>query len=1334
MKTTRNYWLGVAIVATCLAAGKIQAQSYVLTDLGAPGETESYAAGINLSNIVVGYSVHASGMTNRAWVWPGTGSRIDLGGFGGQAARALAVNDAGQIAGYATDAGEVAHGFRYDVTNGLVDLGTPPVAGSVYPQAINAQGQIAGYITTTSNSVPFLWRGPGDWFFSGTLPGADSPASAFAYALNNDGILAGSASWIFGGSRAFVTETNAGILKTLNTLGGETGVAYGINNLGQTVGEVETTNGAQHAFLLDVDTIHDLGTLGGADSTAVFVDDLGDIVGSSTTSNNVQHAFIWNPVTGLEDLQKFIAPNLGWELNEAHALNVDGFIVGSGTFAGLPRAFLLAPRSGTDTNAPAVIAQLTTNFLGSVNFSAQVLTLNVWDDIRVEASTLNSSCVRVTGPNGYNVLAPLGGRSPATNALQILATFQLNPPGGVWDGADTGLYTISLEPNKVRDIAGNYVPAQSLATLTVAIQTNLTVAAAGPGTLLTGGSGNFTFNVTSSFPSAGANDIHTFAFDWDGNGSTDETQTHSSPFTIAHTFNTLGYYNVGVTITDSHGKSLATNVDVFVNAPSGSGWTSLAGPGTYRSGGSGFYAQGKLFYLGGDPLQPLDGGDSQVNYYSLATGLWASGSVLNGDYYGPGAGQDNLNRIAVFGGHTFGALPTASGFTYTTSGGQGGGIASRALAQNGFAWCADNLNRLYSIGGGVTNVYRYSGSGNTWTALAGLPVVRTGAAAVYDGQGRILVIGGGDAQVFAYNIAANSWSQLANAPKIHSGQGIALASNGLVYVLNADSSVMVFDPIRNVWGSGPSAPNYHDSLVAGTNGLLYAFGGIDELDVLNPANAGIAPFFTSTPTSGVLTGHVNQAWSYQALAGGNLPPNVFLVNPPAGMTITAAGLLNWTPGSGQTGQQAVTIRATNSFGVAQQNFIVNIGAAFVNNDTQAPVAVTNLVASNITDTGATLTWNPTIDNVGVAGYRLYTYVRKSSGFKGIHKYTVNVLLADNLNATTISRSGLLPGYTYTFGIAAFDAAGNESPHTKVSFITLSPPRIIPGGITAQSLNYAIVGEPWRQQFSVMGNPAPALSFVSGPSGMSFSNNAVIWNPVQGGAGTNTISFTLHAANAVTNFDQSFPVTVYPAGTDLVPPTAATGVQITEVGADHVGLRWSASTDNYGIAGYWVTATMHYRARWCARGCQRSRLITRQFFAGTNTTAIIGGLEPGAVYYVSVQAVDTAGNNGYMSCPYTYGGYCSSVSFTTTPLLAANLATLPNGNLLFSWTELQPLYYRVGDYYAYTVIGNQTFSTNIAPWMPLPGITWPVTNTSIEVPPSSAVFMFYKVKAEYLVQP
>ena len=57
-----------------------------------------------------------------------------------------------------------------------------------------------------------------------------------------------------------------GTMQDLGSLGGDGGVAYGINAGGQIVGYASTAAGACHAFLYSNGAMTDLGTLGGDES------------------------------------------------------------------------------------------------------------------------------------------------------------------------------------------------------------------------------------------------------------------------------------------------------------------------------------------------------------------------------------------------------------------------------------------------------------------------------------------------------------------------------------------------------------------------------------------------------------------------------------------------------------------------------------------------------------------------------------------------------------------------------------------------------------------------------------------------------------------------------------------------------------------------------------------------------------------------------------------------------------------------------------------------------------------------------------------------------------
>lgn len=92
-------------------------------------------------------------------------------------------------------------------------------------------------------------------------------------------------------------------------------------------------------------------------------------------------------------------------------------------------------------------------------------------------------------------------------------------------------------------------------------------------------------------------------------------------------------------------------------------------------------------------------------------------------------------------------------------------------------------------------------------------------------------------------------------------------------------------------------------------------------------------------------------------------------------------------------------------------------------DTQAPTAPTNLAASSITSTSATLSWTASTDNVGVTGYNIYK----------------NDALLTSTTGTSYAVSGLSAATTYSFYVTAYDAAGNVS--TASSTINVTTPII-----------------------------------------------------------------------------------------------------------------------------------------------------------------------------------------------------------------------------------------------------------------------------------------------------
>ena len=92
-------------------------------------------------------------------------------------------------------------------------------------------------------------------------------------------------------------------------------------------------------------------------------------------------------------------------------------------------------------------------------------------------------------------------------------------------------------------------------------------------------------------------------------------------------------------------------------------------------------------------------------------------------------------------------------------------------------------------------------------------------------------------------------------------------------------------------------------------------------------------------------------------------------------------------------------------------------------DTEAPSVPTAVVAADITQTTAKVTWDASTDNVGVAGYNVY-----------VNEAKVN---ASPVTVTEYDLTGLTEATEYTVRVTAVDAAENESARSEaVTFTTL----------------------------------------------------------------------------------------------------------------------------------------------------------------------------------------------------------------------------------------------------------------------------------------------------------
>jgi len=258
---------------------------------------------------------------------------------------------------------------------------------------------------------------------------------SYAYGINNLGEVVGEAYLQSGNSRAFITGANGIGIRELGTFtAGNNSGARAINEYGQVVGYAEL-GGMPHAFITGYGGIGltDLGTFGGDYSLGMGLNDYGQVVVTSTTLgsppyNPSSQSFFTGP--NGQGITQLSQPDSKYSY--AHGINNQGqviweedwggFITGFGGSGRIPLGDLhVGYRSNSST--PYAInnsGQVVGNAIAGLPFSTQAF---------------------ITGPSGTNMieLGTLGGN--ASYAYGINEIGQVVGLSGMPDGSDHAFVT-----------------------------------------------------------------------------------------------------------------------------------------------------------------------------------------------------------------------------------------------------------------------------------------------------------------------------------------------------------------------------------------------------------------------------------------------------------------------------------------------------------------------------------------------------------------------------------------------------------------------------------------------------------------------------------------------------------------------------------------------------------------------------------------------------------------------------------------------------------------------------------------------------------------------------
>lgn len=274
---------------------------------------------------------------------------------------------------------------------------------------------------------------------------------------------------------------------------------------------------------------------------------------------------------------------------------------------------------------------------------------------------------------------------------------------------------------------------------------------------------------------------------------------------------------------------------------------------------------------------------------------------------------------------------------------------------------------------------------------------------------------------------------------------------------------------RSVASLGSYAGSFTTSASGSWNALLAAFRATPSIPDTTPPTVSItAPVDGATvsgtaPISAAASDNVGVAGVQFLLDGANLGAE----------DTTDPYALSWNTTTATNGAHVLTARARDAAGntTTSNPVTVSVGNTV---DTTPPSVPAGLAATAVSASQINLSWNPSTDDVAVTGYRI-----SRSG-----------VAIGTSSATSFNDPGLSPSTTYTYTVAAFDAAGNTSGESAPAAATTQATPPIPTAGLVGAWNFDEGAGTTAADSSGNGNAGtllngPAWAAGSRNSGLSF---------------------------------------------------------------------------------------------------------------------------------------------------------------------------------------------------------------------------------------------------------
>ncbi len=266
-------------------------------------------------------------------------------------------------------------------------------------------------------------------------------------------------------------------------------------------------------------------------------------------------------------------------------------------------------------------------------------------------------------------------------------------------------------------------------------------------------------------------------------------------------------------------------------------------------------------------------------------------------------------------------------------------------------------------------------------------------------------------------------------------------------------------------------------------------------------------------------------------------------------------------------------------------------------DTQAPTAPAGVAQVGRTTTSATISWNPSTDNVGIVRYDAYR----------------DGVAVGYAAGTTYTFTGLVCKATYFVAVEASDAAGNHSGRSEF-IVSTSPcsdttPPSAPGALAPSAVTKTSVALGWGPSSDDTGVAGYDVWRNGAAAGTAQQNAYTVAGLVCGTGYT----FEVGAFDAAGNRSARRSAVIATSACATAPPLDVTapsvpqGMTLAAATTATLTQTWNASTDDVGVSGYnlWLDG---------AKVAQT-----------TGTTYTYSGLTCGTTYTLALEAFDKAGN-------------------------------------------------------------------------------------------------------------